>query len=395
MISSLKNDESMTPGNPTKGIAVAGAISIAKVCFRLLLCTTRSITVVLTLVFLTMAFTGEAKSSDMSTGTEPTATVRRTQLVEANIIAVQAYQMILSRQAGDAPSTCYPGTPKMAVLQNLVKHQASLLAEPAEQVVEWADSKQSTFDPAKDLQPLLHAGISLSPELPVNVFTQYLQVKAPTEPPDNIRSVANLYQTVLELERDGTVLQDMYRFYIALKLPVYVGQLGLPGSDADFLAAARDLYGKSCASPVDLSVPAWQIAGRKIWNWGEKNLHIKDANTMATELLADPQVVPLIPAMKVLVCLPLVPSRILPASPATPTLAISILLLPLVRAEPAETPKATLALPVTPQTPSINKAANMHMTLVDRLRRSTKVPVAFSIVPISTRAMLRRVGAAT
>lgn len=254
--------------------------------------------VAIALACLAITFTAIAQSSGNAFSAKHTDLSRRAQLVKANIIAVQAYQMILSRQAGDTPSACFPATPDTATLQKLVKHQESLLAEPAAQVVEWANSEQSPFNPAKDLDPLLHAGLTLSPELPVNTFTQYLQAKAPTQPRENIRSVANLYQTVLEVDRDGTVLQDLYRFYIALKLPVYVGQFGLPGSDADFLAAAQQLDGKSCASPFDLSVPAWQIAGRKIWNWGEKNLHIRDVNTMATEMLRDPQVVPLIPAMK-------------------------------------------------------------------------------------------------
>ena len=132
----------------------------------------------------------------------------------------------------------------------------------------------------------------------MNVFTRYLQAKVQTQSGENMRSVANLYQTALETERDGTVLQDLYRFYIALKLPVYVGQFGMPGTDADLLADAKALAGKSCASPVDLSVPAWQIAGRKIWNWGEKNLHLRDVNTLATEMLREPGIIPLIPAMK-------------------------------------------------------------------------------------------------
>jgi len=224
---------------------------------------------------------------------------RRAQLVEANIIAVHAYQIVLARKEGKATNACYPETsPDTTTLQDLVKHQQSLLAEPTEQVARWADSQQSSFDPTKDLRPLLHAKLTLSPDLPVNVFTRYLEAEAPDQPKEKIRSVANLYQTVLELERDGDLLQDLYRFYIALKLPVYVGQLGLPGSDADFLAAAQKLAGKSCASPVDLSVPAWQIAGRKIWNWGEKNLHIRDRNTVARELLAEPQIASLVPAMK-------------------------------------------------------------------------------------------------
>jgi len=44
--------------------------------------------------------------------------------------------------------------------------------------------------------------------------------------------------------------------------------------------------------------PAWQIAGRKIWNWGVKHLHIRDRNTIAKELLAEPRIATLIPAMK-------------------------------------------------------------------------------------------------
>ena len=117
---------------------------------------------------------------------------------------------------------------------------------------------------------------------------------------EEIRSVANLYQTVLEVERDGDRLQDLYAFYIALGLPVYVGQFGLPGSDEDFLAMGRLLEGKACASPVGLSAAEWQIAGRKIWNWGEKNLHIRDAQVVADELLAEPDVRPLEPKMKAL-----------------------------------------------------------------------------------------------
>lgn len=254
------------------------------------------------LVMIAWLFTGSSAAEDSPKSSSPARQAslsRRAQLVEANIIAVQAYQIMLARKAGGASSTCYPeAVPAAAALQRLVEHQKSLLAEPAAQVLQWANRAHSSFDPSKDLKPLLDSGLTLSPDLPVNVFTSYLEAEAPGQPRENIRSVANIYQTVLELERDGNLLQDLYHFYIALKLPVYVGQLGLPGSDADFLAAAQQLAGKSCASPVDLSVPAWQIAGRKIWNWGEKNLHIRDRNTVATELLAEPKIARLIPAMK-------------------------------------------------------------------------------------------------
>jgi hypothetical protein len=257
----------------------------------------RSITL-LAMACTSVAPTIKAQSLEPPSLDKQAAPSRRAQLVEANIIAVHAHHIVLARQQGKT-NACYPeASPETAILQELVKHQQSLLAGPAEQVARWADSMQSSFDPAKDLQPLLQAKLTLSPDLPVNVFTRYLEAEAPNQPEEKIRPVANLYQTVLELERDGDLLQDLYRFYIALNLPVYVGQLGLPGSDTDFLAAAQKLAGKSCESPVDLSVPAWQIAGRKLWNWGEKDLHIRDANTIAKELLAEPQIVTLIPAMK-------------------------------------------------------------------------------------------------
>jgi hypothetical protein len=258
----------------------------------------RAFGTLLALVLLVSPCFANAQSTGASASAKSVSSSRRAQLVEANIVAVQAYQMILSRTAGDNPSACYPATPDTAALQELVKHQASLLAEPSAQVARWADSQQSSFDPSKDLEPLLHAGIPLSSELPVNVFTQYLQSILPDQPQQNVQSVANLYQVSLGIDRDGTVLQDLYRFYIALDLPVYLGQFGLPDSDTDLLLTAQQVYGKSCPSPVDLSVAAWQLTGRKIWNWGEKNLHVRDANTIAADLLNDPQVVPLVPAMK-------------------------------------------------------------------------------------------------
>lgn len=241
-----------------------------------------------------------AKAATPATPTaKHTALSRRAQLVEANIVAVDAYQILLARDSGKGSEVCYPRTsPDSATLKALVAHQKSLLAEPSAQVVQWADGKPSTFHPGKDLEPLLHSGLALPADLPVNVFTRYLQQQAPTRPLEDLRSVANLYQTDLELERDGDLLQDLYHFYIPLHLPVYVGQLGLPGTDADFLKAAQQLAGKSCASPVDLSVPAWQIAGRKVWNWGEKNLHIRDANIIAAEMLTEPEIKALIPQMK-------------------------------------------------------------------------------------------------
>ena len=235
------------------------------------------------------------------TPTEPVApgSARLQKLVEANIVAVHAYQLMLARRQTTTDSSCWSSELRDSDLQQLVDHQASLLATAAD-ARRWALGAPSAFDPNKDLVALLSAKISPSPKLPVNVFADYLKAKTPHYRPEEIRSIANLYQTVLEVERDGDRLQDLYAFYIALGLPVYIGQLGLPGTDADLLGTGKELEGRACASPVGLSAAEWQIAGRKIWNWGEKNLHIRDAQVLADELLAEPDLLPLIPKMKAL-----------------------------------------------------------------------------------------------
>ncbi len=246
---------------------------------------------------LAIAFTSASSRAEVALSAPGEA--RLEQLVEANIIAVHAYQVQLARKQGNVDFTCWPSQePSDTELQALVAHQASLLAVPVANIKAWVRGQHSSFDPAADLDPLLAADFTMSPALPVNVFTRYLQKKVPSQPRSHIRSVANLYQTVMEVERDGDRLQDLYAFYIGLGLPVYVGQFGLPGTDADFLAGGRELEGPSCSSPVGLSAGEWQIAGRKIWNWGEKNLHIRDARVLAKELLAEPGVVPFLPRMK-------------------------------------------------------------------------------------------------
>jgi hypothetical protein len=222
------------------------------------------------------------------------------QLVEANVRGIHAYQIKLARKDAKGDPACWSTPLTDAEIDALVAHQASLLASDTVTVKAWAEGRPSTFDPARDVEPLLRSGLVLADTLPLNVYTAYLTAAAPGHPRAHTRAIANLYQTVLEVERDGDVLQDLFRFDIGLGLPVYVGQLGLPGSDADLLAVGQKLEGKSCPSPVGTSAAEWQIAGRKIWNWGEKNQHIRDARVVGDELLAEPAVAALIPKMRAL-----------------------------------------------------------------------------------------------
>jgi hypothetical protein len=223
---------------------------------------------------------------------------RLAQLVEANVIAVHAFQVQLAKSSDKGDKSCFsPGRLSDAELNSLSDHQGNLIKTDVNAIKAWVNGTKSTFDPAKDLEPILKSGLTVPDRAPVNVFTRYL--RANTKVSDlKIRSVASLYQTVLEVERDGDRLQEEYAFYIGLGLPVYVGQFNLPGTDADLLEVGRKLEGQSCEAPVGTSAAEWQIAGRKIWNWGEKNLHIRDERVLAAELLREPDVKRLEPHLR-------------------------------------------------------------------------------------------------
>jgi hypothetical protein len=230
----------------------------------------------------------------------PTGTSRLETLVEANILGTHAFQVGLAKKEGRGDPACYPaGALSDAQLAALETHQAALLHADVKAVRAWAEGKGSTFDPGADLEPLLASGLALSDTLPVEVFTRWLAGRT-SAPRVHVRAVASLFQANLEVERDGDRLQELFAFYAGLGLPVYLGQLGLPGTDADFLAMGRELEGKSCPSPVATGAPEWQIAARKNWNWGEKNLGIRDDKVLAREILEEPEVKGLVPRIRAL-----------------------------------------------------------------------------------------------
>ncbi len=231
---------------------------------------------------------------------QKTSDARLSQLVEANIIGTHAYQVLLAKKSGKGDPACYSsGKLSERELEALVEHQAKLLKSTTTELKAWVRDAKSDFDPALDLKPILTSGLSVPAKAPVNIFADYLGRK--TRAGDlKVKAIANLYQTVLEVERDGDLLQEEFAFYIALGLPVYIGQLRLPGSDADMLAVGQELAGRACTSPFDTGAAEWQIAGRKIWNWGEKNLHIRDEKVLAAELLNEKDVRVLIPRLRAL-----------------------------------------------------------------------------------------------
>ena len=228
----------------------------------------------------------------------PPTPSRLEQLVEANILGTHAFQVALAKKDGRSDPACWaPGSLDDAQLAAIEAHQAALLKSDVTAVRAWAEGRPSAFDPKADLEPLLATPLRLGDAVPVSVFSRWLGERTGV-PRVKVRAIASLLQTNLEVERDGDRLQELFAFYAGLGLPVYLGQLGLPGTDESFLEIGRALEGKPCPSPVGTNAAEWQIALRKNWNWGEKNLGIRDEKVLAAELLKEPDVAPLVPRMK-------------------------------------------------------------------------------------------------
>src|ERR1044072_5709253 len=99
---------------------------------------------------------------------------RLEQLVEANIIATHAYQILLARKSGEGDARCFArGGLSDGELEALVKHQSNLLKSKAGDVLAWARGGRSGFDSSKDLEPILKSGLAVPHGSPVTPLHDY------------------------------------------------------------------------------------------------------------------------------------------------------------------------------------------------------------------------------
>ena len=227
------------------------------------------------------------------------AQARVSRLVEANVIGTHAFQVRLAAGGkGDAACWSARGLSDEA-LKALVEHQRSLLSAKPEAVRAWAEGKTADFEAARHLEAILASPLKASDgRLPVNVYTDSFRAKTKADALA-CRAAASLLQMMLDIDRDGDMLQDMFAQYTALGLPVHTAALGMPQTtDEQFLAVARDLSAKMCPSPFATDGPAVRILFRKMWNWGHRYTRERDAHTVATELLAEPDIRAALPKVR-------------------------------------------------------------------------------------------------
>jgi hypothetical protein len=235
---------------------------------------------------------------------------RLAKIVEANVVATHAWEILLADTVEKTPALLedyqkgpFPhfvmGAFTRPQLHTLVDHQAALVKTDISQIKAWTEGKPSSFAPQKDLEPILAAKLTLSDSLPVNVMTAYLTAKI-KKPAADIRAVANLMQMTLEEDRDADLTQDLLSFYCGLGLLVYFKQLGLPYTESDFLGMGKKLAPRTARAPYGATAEKWQIHGVAISSWAEKQLHIRDDQVLAKELLQEPDIKALLPKIKAL-----------------------------------------------------------------------------------------------
>ena len=217
---------------------------------------------------------------------------RRGQVVEAFIQAIHLYQVNprLRGKPGDADAFSDAGLAAEA-RDALLQEFDTLVAAGADGIARWV-AQGDVAEPAvgRAVGALLAKPAPLAESLPVSRVTALLRARAPQAELVGIRALASLYQLVLEVERDGTVLPALFKIYIALKLPVFLDEIGLAYDTADFIAMAEILAVACCAAPVDTSLHSWQLVSRKIKNLGERHTGKVTAEQYADELAGWPEV---------------------------------------------------------------------------------------------------------
>jgi len=148
------------------------------------------------------------------------------------------------------------------------------------------------------------AGLEIGGDLPVSAAAQVLGARCPGAPIESLRAWANLVQVALEVERDGTALQDLFRLYLDLGLLATADELGLDDDNAVFLemgaemasAAAGSEFARECGFALDAA--AFQIALRKVANWAVKHRGLIGPAEYADEISRRPDVAAALPAVR-------------------------------------------------------------------------------------------------
>jgi len=221
---------------------------------------------------------------------------RLVKLADALCAGVHWGQVLLCEKRKQGDAACFALPPGgVGQAQDLAKVFDRLCARPTDQVVTWATGGTQA-EVAADIGALLALPLPKAEALPLNVAHRYMHTRI-TGPEEFFRrAVANLLQLCIEVDRDGTQLQDLVRIYVALGIK----QLSLPATEAEKRADGEKLAKETCACPFSMETDGeqWYAIMLKIENWVQKTSGQRDRTHLADELLREPEIEALVPKLK-------------------------------------------------------------------------------------------------
>ena len=213
---------------------------------------------------------------------------------------VYAGQIVLSEtgQVKGDPEIFSPGTLSLERLGELASYGDSIAAIPGSTLMDALAYGDAGGLDAERYQDIAYAlPLPSAPGLPLNVLRAYLEKRLEGQDKLSVRAVSSLLQLCMEIERDADLLQDFFRIYINVGLKVSLSQLGLPAGEDDLLKIGQELSPLTAKCPYSTTPQDWQVMLYKLEMWGAKNTGQRDRKVLASELLKDPAVSALRPAL--------------------------------------------------------------------------------------------------
>jgi hypothetical protein len=186
-------------------------------------------------------------------------------------------------------------------LQRLVHCGIALMQQPPNDIREWMRNSAGAGLTESLVATLEATSAPNDAALPVHAFLNAVQdQKIEVQP--GTRAIANLMQVCLAIHWDGDLLQDLFELYAGIGAQLSFKELRFPTTEAALMPLARACAARSNpkASPYGSDVPSWHITLAKVLIWSSRYMGVRNDKIIAAEVLADPEIKPLIPRLKAL-----------------------------------------------------------------------------------------------
>lgn len=228
------------------------------------------------------------------------ARTRLFRVIDCLTISVHAMQVGLQAKAvvPGEPALYGPGLAAPTHLARMAAAGEALAALPPVEVRQWVE--RGTGSPRAARLVATFDGIEAPADhrLPVTIFRRFFARMLPKAAPASIGALANLGRLCMQVDRDGDMLQDLFKLYIGLGVEIDIVKLGFPVALGHLKAHGRAMSIACGPAPFATGWADFAIIIEKLALWGTKNTGRRDKFTAARALTGDPAVRKLLPRLK-------------------------------------------------------------------------------------------------